>query len=171
MFKCESTRLVGVFNQVKALEEPYVFVKIQFSRRFVSCSSDGRCVQGQTVLSLGILLYDMVASDIPWQEDEEIAAARLRFPADLSPEVRSLIRGCLQLDLAARLSVAEVEAHPWLLASKLKDRCEQWRGRIAQKQHEVIVLNFAFFLDGFKVADFCAKELGLAVKIIVNDIN
>ena len=130
MFKCESTRLVGVFNQVKALEEPYVFVKIQFSRRFVSCSNDGRCVQGQTVLSLGILLYDMVASDIPWQEDEEIAAARLRFPADLSPEVRSLIRGCLQLDLAARLSVAEVE-----------------------------------------VADFCAKELGLAVKIIVNDIN
>ena len=57
MFKCESTRLVGVFNQVKALEEPYVFVKIQFSRRFVSCSNDGRCVQGQTVLSLGILLY------------------------------------------------------------------------------------------------------------------
>ena len=121
------------------------------------------------MLSLGILLYDMVASDIPWQEDEEIAAARLRFPADLSPEVRSLIRGCL--DLAARLSVAEVEAHPWLLASKLQDRCEQWRGRIPQKQHEVIVLNFAFFLDGIKVADFCAKELGLAVKIIVNDIN
>ena len=35
----------------------------------------------------------------------------------------------------------------------------------------MIVLNFAFFLDGIKVADFCAKELGLAVKIIVNDIN
>ena len=88
-----------------------------------------------------------------------------------------MIRGCLQLDLAARLSEAEVEAHPWLLASKLKDRCEQWRGRIAQKQHEVIVLNFAFFLDGMdpcpgiKVADFCAKELGLAIKIIDNDIN
>ena len=104
---------------MKALEEPYVFVKIQFSRRFVSCSSDGRCVQGQTVLSLGILLYDMVASDIPWQEDEEIAAARLRFPAGLSPEVRSLIRGCLQLDVAARLTLAEVEAHPWLLVSQL----------------------------------------------------
>ena len=53
---------------------------------------------------------------------DAVFRARLRFPADLSPEVRSLIRGCLQLDLAARLSVAEVE-----------------------------------------VADFCAKELGLAV--------
>ena len=77
------------------------------------------CVQGLTVWSLGILLYDMVAGDIPWQEDEEIAAARLRFPAGLSPEVRSLIRGCLQLDVAARLTLAEVEGHPWLLASQL----------------------------------------------------
>ena len=115
---------------MKALLALFGIVKHQFLRRFVSGSNDGRCVQGQTVLSLGILLYDMVASDIPWQEDEEIAAARLRFPADLSPEVWSLIRGCLQLDLAARLSVAEVE-----------------------------------------VADFCAKELGLAIKIIDNDIN
>ena len=57
-----------------------------------------------TVWSLGILLYNMVCGDIPWQEDEEIADARLQIPAGLSPKVRSLIGGCLRLDTTQRLT-------------------------------------------------------------------
>ena len=55
-----------------------------------------------TVWSLGILLYNMVCGDIPLQEDEEIADARLQIPAGLSPKVRSLIGGCLRLDTTQR---------------------------------------------------------------------
>ena len=70
--------------------------------------------EGMTVWSLGILLYDMVCGDIPWQEDEEIAAARLQFPVGLSPEVRKLIGGCLRLNTTQRLSLSDLKTHPWL---------------------------------------------------------
>ena len=70
--------------------------------------------EGMTVWSLGILLYNMVCGDIPWQEDEEIADAKLQFPAGLSPKVRSLIGGCLRSDTTQRLTLTGIMTHPWL---------------------------------------------------------
>merc|ERR1712038_2044189 len=72
--------------------------------------------EGLTVWSLGVLLYDMVCGDVPFESDAQISRAHLTwFPQlKLSEEVKSLISGCLKVDTSERLTLAEIEAHPWL---------------------------------------------------------
>merc|ERR1712088_568526 len=72
--------------------------------------------EGLTVWSLGILLYDMVCGDVPFESDGQISRAHLTwFPQlKLSEEVKSLISGCLKVDTLERLTLAEIAAHPWL---------------------------------------------------------
>jgi len=69
-----------------------------------------------TVWSLGILLYDMVCGDIPFESDHEISTARLVWfkQLNLSSQVKDLISGCLTLDPAKRMTLEEVQDHPWL---------------------------------------------------------
>ena len=69
-----------------------------------------------TVWSLGILLYDMVCGDIPFESDHEISTARLVWfkQLNLSNQVKDLISGCLTLDPAKRMTLDEVQDHPWL---------------------------------------------------------
>merc|ERR1712165_623031 len=72
--------------------------------------------EGLTVWSLGVLLYDMVCGDVPFESDAQISRAHLTwFPQlKLSEEVKSLISGCLKVDTLERLTLAEIAAHPWL---------------------------------------------------------
>jgi serine/threonine protein kinase len=71
--------------------------------------------EGLTVWSLGVLLYDMVCGDVPFECDAQISRAQLTwFPQlKLSEEVKSLITGCLMVNTQDRLTLADVVDHPW----------------------------------------------------------
>ena len=68
-----------------------------------------------TVWSLGILLYNMLCGDIPFESDQEISAGRLVWlkQLKLSSQVKDLILGCLTVDPSKRMTLCEVLNHPW----------------------------------------------------------
>ncbi|XP_043207111.1 serine/threonine-protein kinase pim-3-like isoform X2 [Amphibalanus amphitrite] len=69
-----------------------------------------------TTWSLGILLYDMVCGNIPFEEDHQIIRAQPSFRGSQSAEVRDLIRRCLAIRPEERLTLEQVMVHPWMEA-------------------------------------------------------
>ena len=67
-----------------------------------------------TVWSLGILLYDMVCGDIPWEKDTDIIGASLVFSRPLTEQCKDLITSCLARSQENRISINNILQHPWL---------------------------------------------------------
>ena len=74
--------------------------------------------EGLTVWSLGILLYDMLCGDVPYETDQDIREGDIPWRDDihLSDQVRDLIQKCLSSDPERRLSLSAVINHPWFMA-------------------------------------------------------
>lgn len=72
-----------------------------------------------TVWSLGVLLYDMVCGDIPWEKDHQIVSGSLLFTRKLSEECQDLLKRCLRRDVGERIQIQEILKHPWMQNSFL----------------------------------------------------
>jgi len=72
---------------------------------------------GLTVWSLGILLYDMLCGDVPYETDQQILQAELVWQVPLSQDAKQLISQCLNPDPECRISLQQLANASWLNTS------------------------------------------------------
>lgn len=67
-----------------------------------------------TVWSLGILLFDMVNGDIPFERDDQICYEKPRFRHEVSESCAHLIHCCLEKEEEKRIPLHKILEHPWM---------------------------------------------------------
>ena len=75
-----------------------------------------------SVWCLGILLYDMLCGDIPFETNKEICSGKLIFTKELklSDEARDLIEQCLKINQEKRISLDNILSHVWFKIDEKK---------------------------------------------------
>ncbi|KAB8267526.1 kinase-like domain-containing protein [Aspergillus minisclerotigenes] len=76
--------------------------------------------------SLGVLTYEFLVGEAPFEDtpvmtQRRIARADMTVPSFVSPEAKDLIKRLLVLDPEKRISLDEIQKHPWILKHCLKD--------------------------------------------------
>lgn len=71
---------------------------------------------------MGILLYDMVCGDIPYEHDSDICSGILKFRPGISSECQSLIRSCLNLSPAKRPPLETCLRCKWFSVDSFRGR-------------------------------------------------
>ena len=94
-----------------------------------------------TVWSLGILLFDMVCGDIPFEKDEHICSAEVSFRKNVSEECRDLVRACLRVQPTERILLQSILSHPWMRSCSDKETVSASEQQTGKFSDESIDLN------------------------------
>ncbi|PYH41878.1 aurora family serine/threonine-protein kinase [Aspergillus saccharolyticus JOP 1030-1] len=76
--------------------------------------------------SLGVLTYEFLVGEAPFEDtpvmtQRRIARADMSVPSFVSSEAKDLIKRLLVLDPEKRISLDEIQRHPWILKHCVKD--------------------------------------------------
>ncbi|KAH8425646.1 aurora family serine/threonine-protein kinase [Aspergillus melleus] len=76
--------------------------------------------------SLGVLTYEFLVGEAPFEDtpvmtQRRIARADMSVPSFVSPEAKDLIKRLLVLEPEKRISLDEIQRHPWILKHCVKE--------------------------------------------------
>ena len=113
--KTEKLKLIdfgcGVFSQEDIYTE-FEGTRVYCPPEWIICS---RYLNNEaTVWSLGIMLYEMVCGDIPFESDDEICNAELIFKKNVSETCQNLIKSCLRIRPMDRIGIEHLLSQPWM---------------------------------------------------------
>lgn len=69
------------------------------------------------VWALGVILHVLLTGKFPFTSEKAIREGSLSLPASLDDDAKALLRGCLAVDPAARLTADAVCQQPWVAAA------------------------------------------------------
>jgi len=98
----ESGKLQGTFCGSPS----YVAPEIVLSNMYSGVSAD--------TWSLGVLLYAMLTSKLPFENLQQTLACKWEQPQNISEECKDLLAKMIVRDPSQRISIKEILTHPWL---------------------------------------------------------